>query len=309
MSSAADGSFSSKLLEYTNDRLERLAEQTRIAIASGEVEAVHALRVASRRLNEPLLVMRPWLRDRDVRNARRLLRRTRAAFRRVRDLDVLQMSLAKPLDLDAGTLAQLEGLLTKQRERALARAVRRVERLSVANCVRAVRRLLRDYCDAFDDDQDALVDGLAARFNRLASGLLAHDPRSPQSGDLHDARIRVKRCRYTLELGHRIEATDDAGLIQQLTDAQDMLGQWNDHLVAAKWISRIATRRTVLTRETTWGRSLLEYAARRVEAAERQRLAVLERWPLLESALRTCAWFGTSSNESTSTDTSIEASA
>src|SRR5262249_14447238 len=130
MPAAQDASFSEKLISHAFDRLDRLRDQLDAALASGEVDAVHGTRVASRRLNEALLVMSPWLNRAELRMARRGLRKLRNAFRKVRDLDVLQMSLAQPPPgLDPGSLAQLEGFLTRRREKALAKSVRKAGRI------------------------------------------------------------------------------------------------------------------------------------------------------------------------------------
>ena len=79
---------------------------------TGDAEAVHDLRVASRRLSEPLLVLEGSVPGRTIMKNRRELGDWRRTFRRVRDLDVLidnirayqelgvDMMISKPFDVD-----------------------------------------------------------------------------------------------------------------------------------------------------------------------------------------------------------------
>jgi len=292
MSQAQDASFSDKLIAYAQDRLDRLHEQCESALASGDVDAVHATRVASRRLNEALVVMRPWLDRGDVKIARRGLRALRNCFREVRDLDVLQMSLAQSTPgLDPGSLAQLEGVLTRKRERVLAASTRDAGRVNPSRLVRQVGRLCERFERRFDDAQDRLSARLAAQFQKLATVVLAHDPRGADSGDLHFIRIRVKRARYCAELANRVGALSDDSLVQALTEMQEHTGRWNDHLNAARWISRIARGRDTLARQTVWSLRLLEYAVQRLQAADAERRLVHERWPAFDAAIRASSWF------------------
>ncbi len=287
MNEAPDATFSSNLVDFARDRLDRLGDQVEKTLNAADVDSVHALRVASRRLNECLVVMQPWICRRGVRAARRGLRQLRDAFRKVRDLDVLQMSLSSPPPmLDAGKLAQLEGLLTRRRERELQSGLKDLKRAHPTSVVRNCRDLFREFRDEFDDAEQTLADRFTVLFRELADGLLAADPRHPEGGDLHETRIRVKRTRYCLELAQRIEIIPETGLAERLTELQDATGHWNDQLIAARWISRIATRRSALANETAWSRALLEYAAHRVAAAEEDRRLICERWPAIEAGIR-----------------------
>lgn len=287
MPDAPDTTISTNLVDYARDRLDRLADQVDHTLEAADVDSVHALRVASRRLNECLVVMQPWLRRGSVRKARRGLRELRDALRNVRDLDVLQMSLSSPPPmLDAGKLAQLEGLLTRRREREMQSSLKALKNTRPNSIVRICRDLVREFREEFDDAEQTLADRFTVLFRELADDLLAADPRNPNSDDLHETRIRVKRTRYCLELAQRVGVIPEDGLAEQLSLLQDATGHWNDQLIAARWISRIATRRNSLANETDWAHGLLEYAAHRVAAARDDRRQICERWPTIETGLR-----------------------
>src|SRR5438132_541848 len=88
--------IAANLLEYTEKQLKRLTSKSEKLCESGEVDAVHDLRVASRRLVAPLRIMADYIGDKRVREIIRDLRKLRGAFRDTRDLDVVQSSLVRP---------------------------------------------------------------------------------------------------------------------------------------------------------------------------------------------------------------------
>jgi CHAD domain-containing protein len=58
----------------------------------------------------------------------------------------------------------------------------------------------------------------------------------PAASDLHALRIRAKRLRYLLEALKPITGTPGRKLGKQLVRLQDLLGRFNDAMVAARWI-------------------------------------------------------------------------
>src|SRR5437867_1255542 len=135
----------SNLLEYTEKQLKRLTSKLEKLRESGDVDAVHDLRVASRRLVAPLRIMADYIGDKRIRQIIRDLRKLRGAFRDTRDLDVVQSSLVAPgpTSLDPTALARLEGFLTRKRERSIRRARREAERLDVEGMESSVRSIVR----------------------------------------------------------------------------------------------------------------------------------------------------------------------
>jgi len=80
----------------------------------------------------------------------------------------------------------------------------------------------------------------------------------PEADELHALRIRAKRLRYLLEALKPISGTPGKKLIKQLIRLQDVLGRFNDAMVAATFV-----------------RAYLEGPAGNVEGAERHTLAAL----------------------------------
>lgn len=279
------------LLIYIEKQLRRFCANLDKAMESGDIEAIHDLRVASRRLTEPLRLLAPSVGRRRIDKITRCLRRTRSAFRKVRDLDVVQCSLCNtppPAPLDTTDMAQLEGVLTRRRERALRKAVRMVERVSPTGAVESTQRILDQFPEnaAHGDELEAVIqDSVQKLFARWAQRLSQKDPRSPKTAHLHETRLCVKRLRYSAELRRDLEGREADPLISTLAGFQELLGQWNDHLIAATRITAIARKDSTLAQQSAWSAKLLHYAGNRAQEADTLRLRVIEKWPPLEETL------------------------
>lgn len=290
MNQVEERGTASLLAAYVQKQLKRFEKNLTAAQKSGEVDAVHDVRVATRRLAEPLGLMGCGLGRKAVQNERRLLRKTRRALRKVRDLDVLQKSLMEnPTGggLEPTDLAQVEGILTQRREKALSKARRCWASLKSDKLVRRVDQLAEGYEDLM---REGLDEELARRVRQLflqrAERLVARDPRRPESVDLHETRICVKRLRYAAELMRDTQVRTDQDLIDSLAKIQERLGHWNDDLVAARMIARIAYKMSSLVEQPAWAARLLAYSAERARSAEAGRQAIVQEWPHVDGALR-----------------------
>ena len=290
MNEGEDRGTASLLAAYVQKQLKRYEKNLAAAQKSGEVDAVHDVRVATRRLAEPLGLMGLGLGRKAVEKERRLLRKTRRALRKVRDLDVLQKSLMEnPTGggLEPTDLAQVEGILTQRREKALSKARGSWARLDSNRLVRRVDKLAEEYGDLMREGLDEdLARRVKALFLQRAERLVARDPRRPESVDLHETRICVKRLRYATELMRDTQVRTDQELIDSLAKIQERLGHWNDDLVAARMIARIAQKMSSLVEQPAWAARLLAYSAERARSAEAGRLAILQEWPQVDNALR-----------------------
>jgi CHAD domain-containing protein len=222
-----------------------------------DAEAVHDLRVATRRLRAAIsLLVPPSRRDGIDRPAQRLL----AALGAVRDLQVQERWLGEP--------GAAPRSLEAQHGRALARAGRRLARAlsrwraaapRLAKCFQRVapkgrlgghrmrRRLLRD------------VDRMARRLDRLAG--------HPTETRAHRARIAAKKLRYHAEVLAAAFPTAQVEIREVMVRLQDALGELHD---ADVWLARLGPVRG--------GRALRPAARKRRAAAARVVTAELHRW-------------------------------
>lgn len=218
--------------------------------AEDPVEAVHRVRVATRRLRAFVRLFAPML---GSKRARRLERRLRAITRGlgpVREWDVLLAGL-RAQAAHADPLARA--------------AIEHVEAWAQAHRRKAVRRA---HAALADEDAVALAEAIDAEVDRVCGRLLRHDDPLPARASalleperaralegmptpagetdmdaLHDVRIRAKRLRYALELLQPTLREPHGSLRPTLKRVQSTLGE---HREAAQLVDRLHDRRAAL---------------------------------------------------------------
>jgi CHAD domain-containing protein len=276
----------------------RRLRRTLKGISRGKPEAIHAARIATRRLRElvPLLGL-------SRRSTRRIVRQLRAGGRRlgkVRDVDT-QMDLLEELSqLDRasgplmGRLRDNLGGESADRRRRLAR--RKLERRLARTLTRLERAV--DKLDGKPPGGAGELASVAALIGRRARALKDSLNRAGafyEPDALHDVRLAVKRLRYAAELSAGETELPGAADFLLLRRTQDVLGRLNDgqvlvdRLRAEERASRTAD--AAASKEVDRMASLLETHGRRLHARFlRGRPALLdlcERWaPTIKGASR-----------------------
>ena len=216
------------------ERIRTFASAARRVRAGSDPEAIHDLRVATRRLVAALRVWRSLVPRHARRDAVRGLRRLRRRIGAARELEVhvalLEARLPPRGEASrppaAAILLRLKGRLARRR-RAAARRVG----------PKRVKRMLGELEDATGDLHDRLVRDPAAVEEAMAVEMeLAAAARTsvreaagtPEDTRLHDARIAVKKWRYALEcLGETTLDPSPHGA-QSLRRMQRALGDVHD---------------------------------------------------------------------------------
>lgn len=277
------------LIRYQNEQIERFRTNLSLAAEDGAPEAVHNLRVASRRLKALLQLLLKCGGGKRLVRTQRSLDRARRLFRRVRDVDVLQDSLkgAEGLEMiDPQAFAEVDPALTARRERLCERARRRVANPKLRKELRMLDELGDSSLLLADVDPLLLKDTLNAEFRRQGEVLVRMDPWEGTT-DLHEVRIAVKGTRYCAQLLKECDCIDSGELLTELGQMQRLLGCWSDHAVATRVIARFADRRKAISMRTALTVRLLEYAAARARAALDARRRILDGWPGLVAVLNT----------------------
>ena len=206
-----------------------------------DIEALHRMRVASRRMRAVSRVFADALPP-ELAALREEWRWIADALGEVRDLDVQ----IEALDEDAPDLAPLREQLED------ARAEARTELLAALNSPRyetliaAMTEALREDCEAGGEaTRPAIVAApellrrTRGRLRRIARRLGVGAPAS----EYHRARIRAKRLRYATECVRDLYGPPAQELIEALKELQDVLGRSQDALVAIERLSGIAAAR------------------------------------------------------------------
>ena len=243
-----------------------------------DAEDVHQARVATRRLRSDLRTFRPLLDEAWAEALRDDLRWLGGELGRVRDAEVLRDRLRAAAGDPAG-----------------ARSARgRGDRRAAGQQVRAARRHLLTaidtdrYLDVIDHLVAAtrapvLTEMAAAPARDVLPGLVRKPWRSLKSGaiaargdvpdeQLHDLRIRAKRCRYAAEAAAAATGKNAARFAREVAGLQEVLGELHDAVVAEAWLrERSAAPRVHETALFAAG----ELVALQRDAAERARTG----WP------------------------------
>jgi CHAD domain-containing protein len=206
-----------------------------------DVEAVHQMRVAVRRLRSDLRTMKPLLDADWADELSSALRPLAASLGAVRDLDVL----VQRIESDAGDLAADLTMLVQNlcalrdiARGALIASLGSTEHAALLERVAAAARSPQLSPLATLDADDALPELVAAAWRRLArradrvARALARDPAEPDDAKLHRVRILAKRARYAAEaatgaLGQS-RGRAAARFARRLATIQGLLGEHQD---------------------------------------------------------------------------------
>lgn len=220
------------LTALLRDRCAVLMRRRGAVKAGGDADAIHDLRVATRRMQEALRMFAPLLPEEPRERVRRRARRIRRQFACLRDADVLarlvQHLAAEASEQDLAAILALGRTLAAR----AARLRRDLARKSGgAPHVAGIRKRLRDLLEStVPGDREALVRAgrasLRDRANELRQALARARRGAPQP--LHRARIAVKRWRYGLELAQAAHLGPFAREIETAQGIQDRLGSIHD---------------------------------------------------------------------------------
>ena len=212
---------------------------------AGDVEAVHQIRVATRRLRATLRLFAPMLPASIVGTVAEGLSWLGRGIGGVRDLDVLALAIAasgRRLGDDArAALGPLEHDVLERRGVALAELARI---LDTPQCRRLLARLTQLTVSRPAARGAVRLGDVAADLVRplLRAGQRAGrdlDEETPAVG-LHRLRVRVKRLRYACETLAALAGDDMRPALRRMVRLQDLLGEHQDAVTQAAWLRAYA---------------------------------------------------------------------
>jgi CHAD domain-containing protein len=221
----------------------RLVRHDAVVRLDLDPEGVHQARVATRRLRSDLRTFRPLL-ERDWSTALRdELGWLAGALGEVRDGDVqlarLRTKAAElPESLQEAAAVALEAPLQQSRDAAY---VALLEELRSDRYVELLDRLVEAARSpalserASETAADALPKLVRRPWHKLEKRA-EQLPEEPSDAQLHEVRIRTKRLRYAAEAAAPVVGKPARGLAHSAARLQDVLGDLNDAVVAARWL-------------------------------------------------------------------------
>jgi len=227
-----------QLEKLLRDRVRKCVTLLPKVLGDDDPDAVHDLRVWSRRLQQVVVTLFPSPRPVEARTIVRTLRRARRSLGGWRDCDVVIALLTRKIRstrnpaqkqawemVFAMTRAKLQREMRRARHKIANRKMftlaQRVEGLIEYGPIGSVQR------DA--NPLLALQNSVAAAYSEWREGLT----RAKSSSDpfeIHAFRIQTKRVRYRLELLRDLGSVTAKSALSSLRTLQDELGRWHDGL-------------------------------------------------------------------------------
>jgi CHAD domain-containing protein len=252
---------------------------------SGDVEAIHQVRVATRRLRAALQLFSPFLCAPKPETLRRELAWIASAAGAVRELDVsaeVARACAGKIHVDAGK--NLEPLWRYLESR------RRREHRKLAAELRSARyhKLVKELSGPFSINArgDAPLAAVAVDLARpivrkmVAAGEKAEE--KPVAVTLHRLRVSVKRSRYALEMLRPLGGRRLAKALERLEKMQEVLGSYHDSVVAAGVIEKWAREARLRPASALAAGALVESLRRR---EHKLGLRSIARWRKIDGRL------------------------
>ena len=236
--------LSNHVATLVDKRLKRLLESADFSASEDPVEAVHDLRVASRRIRAFLEVFEPLLDDDISKNAKKPVRRVTRTAGALRDWDVQKKLLEKrlaaaELDSERAALEHVLEHVERERKRAEKNASRKLKKLDgdgVRHAVcaaigEAVAGLPPTGADTAEFAWTTLT-SLAAAARYDAAGAAG-----TRAERMHATRVDLKRLRYALELFEPLLRQQYRKLYSSVVEMQDLLGSHHDLVVLGELIA------------------------------------------------------------------------
>lgn len=249
-------------------QLDRFMSLEPKVLRGDDPDAIHDIRVASRRLQQVLDLLYPAPRPREIRRLRRKLRRCRRTLGEVRNCDVLLDRVETTLHRkQAGyrdVWTAVAHYLHQRRTESFEKALGKLSKVNLAVFYVRLKTCLAvngasPASDAHthaghhaphlppieNTTAEPFSDLVAQALDRVWKGFetqidLSHrDPRAPV---LHGVRIATKRLRYLIEVIHAFEVLGSAELLAWLRKLQQHLGEWHDLEVLEQMMIEMVAR-------------------------------------------------------------------
>jgi CHAD domain-containing protein len=245
-----------RVQKLTLRQLNRLVTLEPKVLRDESPDAIHDLRVASRRLQEVLDLLYPSPRPQEIQKLRRKLRRARRALSEVRNCDVLLErvggALARKRSSHREAWEALQTYLNERRAEAAAKGLRKLSKINLAafylrlkgqiaaggraseqavSAGASVEASSSAQVIAFPDGEGTFHERLAGALERdwqAFEARVADSHGNQQAPLIHQVRIAAKRLRYLIEVVHEFDVDGSAEALAWLRRLQQHLGNWHD---------------------------------------------------------------------------------
>jgi CHAD domain-containing protein len=225
-------------------------------------DAIHDLRVASRRLQQILDLLYPKPRPRGLGGLRQRVRRARRCLSEVRNCDVLLERVEKQLAAKRASRREirlaLRQYLRDRRAESFEKSLRKLGKVNLAVFYLELRRFLapgpgarggarrgRHQAAAEELTPELFYQHIGMALERVWQAFetqLALSHRDPRPAVLHSTRIATKRLRYLLEVVAAFDVPAAQENLRWLRQVQRRLGEWHDLEVLEQMMIEMVAR-------------------------------------------------------------------
>ncbi|MBI2819348.1 MAG: CHAD domain-containing protein [Acidobacteria bacterium] len=238
-----------RVLAAARRQLDRFAALESKVLRGDNPNAIHDIRVASRRLQQMLDLIYPATPPQKIRKLRRAIRRCRRILSAVRNYDVLlaraERSLSRRRTSRRQAWQAFRDYLEEQRERSFRKASRRLGKLDLPGIYVRLRENFGSLGGTeirfgpasvsgptrHGDSNAALHDTIANQLRETWASLVGAVRKAQEDRDapaLHAVRIAAKKTRYLIEVIHILESPRSNQALSCLRRLQRQLGDWHD---------------------------------------------------------------------------------
>ncbi|HLN83554.1 MAG TPA: CHAD domain-containing protein [Candidatus Binatia bacterium] len=250
------GKFSS----LAKKRLVRFVTLYPKALVSDDVEVVHNLRVASRRLQQVLQLILPEAKSSARKKVLRTLRKVRRAFGPCRNLDVnLNLVRGRMEKTTAASVRQawtgVQLWLEERRAGAIETGRAELRQHELVDLIDRLQSLLEntgEEAESMERLWERTKDASSEWRNALDTAKA-----DPAVQRIHAFRIAGKKLRYRVELLGELGNSSVKPMIGALKSLQDNLGDWHDHAVLRDHVGEFMQRPGFMKDEPRMCRALL----------------------------------------------------
>ncbi len=240
------------VVNYLNAQVQTLiAEDPRVRIS--EEDAVHQMRVATRRLRTTLATFRPFFADRAGEPLREELKWLAGLLGTARDAEVMRAVLkaelaALPTELVLGPVKRRIDLEFNQVYRdAHKKVVAALDGDRYLALVAALESFvaqppLSPKAAGSTEELRARVRRACQRVQQATDRLAAEQDPAQQDDRLHDVRIAAKRARYAAEVVRSVIGKPAKSVVTAMQEIQETLGDHQDAVVERQWLRDLGGR-------------------------------------------------------------------
>ena len=252
-----------KVQELALEQLDRLMSYEAKVLRGDDIEAIHDMRVATRRLQQVLDILYSKPRPQEVRRIRRQIQRCRQILGEVRNCDVMLEIVGRSLGRKRSARREaweaLQHFIQVRRTETFAITMRKISKLNLSQLYVSLKDLLL-HGKPPDHDTGHPLTSAAESGPSLAYDLahaleltwkgfedqIAHSHRDPRPEVIHEARIAAKRLRYLLEVFHKFDIRGGSEMLICLRGLQKDLGDWHDLEVLEQMMLEMLARKEFL---------------------------------------------------------------